>query len=42
MTSCGKLSRIRSPIGVGFVKSNGVPATGSIAPVGIKVESTGV
>ena len=27
---------------VGAVKSNGVPATGSIAPVGISVASTGV
>ena len=33
---------MRSPIGVGFVKSNGVPATGVIAPVGISVLSTGV
>ena len=35
-------SRIRAPIASGLVKSNGVPATGSIAPVGIRVESTGV
>ena len=42
MTSWAKLSRMRSPIAVGRVKSIGVPATGSMLPVGISVASTGV
>jgi hypothetical protein len=33
---------MRLPIRVERVKSIGVPATGSIAPVGIRVGSTGV
>jgi hypothetical protein len=36
------LPRIRSPIAWNCWKSNGVPATGRISPVGINVESTGV
>ena len=40
ITSWGCPSRMRSPMAVGFVKSSGVPATGSIAPVGINVSST--
>ena len=32
---------MRAPIGVGPRKSNGVPATGAIAPVGISVASIG-
>ena len=35
-------SRIRAPIAVKRVKSSGVPATGSILPLGISSESTGV
>jgi hypothetical protein len=35
-------SRIRSPIACGVRKSNGVPATVGVAPVGISVVSTGV
>src|SRR5213079_794096 len=34
--------RTPTPIGVGVRKSNGVPATLRISPVGIRVESTGV
>ena len=33
---------ILAPISVGLVKSRGVPATGTISPVGIRVSSTGV
>ena len=33
---------MRSPIAVGVRKSIGVPSTGSMAPVGISVASTGV
>ncbi len=33
---------MRAPIAVGVVKSNGVPATGAISPVGMSVASTGV
>ena len=33
---------MRAPIGVGLVKSNGVPLTGSILPVGISVVVPGV
>src|SRR5918997_14438 len=38
MTICGWLSRIRSPMAVASVKSNGVPATGASSPVGVGVE----
>jgi len=33
---------MRAPIGVGVRKSNGVPSTGAISPVGMSVPSTGV
>lgn len=41
-TSCSSLSLIRDPMAVGLVKSNGVPVTLAIFPVGIRVASTGV
>ena len=42
LAASGFNSLMRAPIAVGFVKSNGVPFTDLISPVGIIVASTGV
>ncbi len=42
LRSCSFSAPMRSPMACGSRKSNGVPYTGAIWPVGISTESTGV
>lgn len=42
LRSCSLSAPMRSPMACGWRKSNGVPVTSAISPVGISTESTGV